>query len=173
MAEPCRALVTLKGDLGRDVCFASAGISNKAANLVRLTAQNSIPRGIVERFVSKCKTYFNVAFPRGSSRNRVTASASETKFRARQSQRDLETPPTRQTSVFPPKAVFPRERIASRCYRTHCLCSLRPATGQRSVPMSRNREVLPLNGVGSLSRMSKTKWRRRSRKDCHKRGTLR
>lgn len=142
-ASNSSSIVTFAG-----VCSASARIRNKAANLVRLTAHNSIPRGILVRSVSKC----NVAFPRGSSRNCETASASQTTVRATQSKRDLETPPTRQTSVFRTKRFFPRERVASRCYRTCRLCSLRPATGQRSVPMSRNRDVL-----GSLSRMRRQK----------------
>jgi hypothetical protein len=80
-----------------------------------------------------------------------------TTVRALQSKWDLETPSTRQTSIFRTKRFFLRERLVSRCQRIHRLCSLRPAIGERSVPMNLNRDVLPFNGVESLNRMSTKK----------------
>jgi hypothetical protein len=62
------ALVTLKGDLGRDVCFAGT-----------VGTQKRRQPGLADALKSRFSR--GIACPRGSSRNRVTASAPKTKFR--------------------------------------------------------------------------------------------
>ena len=149
-----------------DVCFASGQAKSRQPGSADGSYNLETLEAILVRIVSKCKE-LSAACPRGSSRNRVTTRASKTTVRVTQSKRDLETPSTRQTPISPMMEFCPGNGHVVDSCRTRCLCSLRPAIGERSVPTSRNRDVL-----GSYNRIAGKKQGRRSLKDCRKRGTL-
>ena len=125
--------------------------------------QTQFPRGILALSALHRKALLR---PRGSSRNSVTA-ASQTTVRASQSIR--QTPSSSETKFCPGYV-----RVVDRGGLAHSTISSSNTvtTNRRDNLSSRNRDVLPLNGVGSLNRMSRKNQGRRSLKDCRKRGTF-
>jgi hypothetical protein len=164
-ASACGARVTLRDNSGCDVLASGEQKESRQPGSAD-GVTNAILRGSIAEMTLQRKV---VSCPRGSSRNRVTTRASQTTVRVAQSKRDLETPSTRQTPIFRVSGFcLGNGHVVDSC-RPRCLCSL---SYQRSVPTSRNRDVLPLNGVGSYNRMSiAKKTGEADRPVCRKRGT--
>ncbi len=78
------ALVTLRGNSGRDVLTGMVSKQQRRWSGSANALTTRFSRGILVRSVAKCKAR-NAAYPSGSSRNRVTASASQTTVRVTQS----------------------------------------------------------------------------------------
>ena len=145
------ALVTLRGDSGRDVLAGMVGNeeSRQPGSADGLTTQSL--EAILVRSVSKCKE-LNAACPRGSSRHSVTASASTNNGPSSRSVKtglgnpvQHDKPRVSAQSGFCPG----NGQVVDSCRTRSLAGSLTQSV--RDNLSSRNRNVLPLNGVGSTS----------------------